>query len=129
MPPVLHFAAGLPGFGDLRRFALVRWGGDDSPLSLLKSLDREEVEFVVAPPAVFFPDYIPEVDDVTTERLNLNESADALVMVILTLGDRPVDATANLLGPIVVNSHTLEAVQVVLAGSGHELRAPLARTG
>jgi flagellar assembly factor FliW len=124
-PSILDFAGGLPGFADLRRFALVRWGGDSSPLCLLKSIDRPEVEFVVAPPTVFFPDYEPELDDGTAERLGLSLADDALMLVILTVDKSPADATANLLGPIVVNKHTLDAAQVVLADSGYELRAPL----
>ena len=125
-PSILDFAGGLPGFADLRRFALVRWGGDSSPLCLLKSIDRPEVEFVVAPPTVFFPDYEPELDDGTAERLGLSLADDALMLVILTVDKSPADATANLLGPIVVNKNTLDAAQVVLADSGYELRAPLA---
>jgi flagellar assembly factor FliW len=124
-PSILDFAGGLPGFADLRRFALVRWGGDSSPLCLLKSIDRPEVEFVVAPPTVFFPDYEPELDDGTAERLGLSLADDALMLVILTVDKSPADATANLLGPIVVNKNTLDAAQVVLADSGYELRAPL----
>jgi flagellar assembly factor FliW len=106
-------------------FALVRWGDDASPLSLLRSVDLPDIQFVVIPPAVFFPEYAPEVDDVTAERLGLNAAEDAL---ILTISEGPADATANLLGPIIVNQHSLEAAQVVLAGSGHDLHAPLART-
>ena len=124
-PSILDFAGGLPGFADLRRFALVRWGGDNSPLCLLKSIDRPEIEFVVAPPAVFFPDYEPELDDGTAERLGLSEADDALMLVILTVEKPPESATANLMGPIVVNKNTLDAAQVVLADSGYELRAPL----
>jgi flagellar assembly factor FliW len=124
-PSILAFANGLPGFGDLRHFTLVRWGADDSPLCLLKSIDRPEIEFVVAPPAVFFPDYEPELDDGTAERLGLSDSEDALMLVILTVQQKPEDATANLMGPIVVNKNTLEAAQVVLANAGYEVRAPL----
>ncbi len=125
LPSILDFAGGLPGFADLRRFALVRWGGDNSPLCLLKSIDRPDIEFVVAPPAAFFPDYEPELDDGTAERLGLTQAEDALMLVILTVEKPPESATANLMGPIVVNKNTLDAAQVVLADSGYELRAPL----
>jgi flagellar assembly factor FliW len=77
------------------------------------------------PPALFFADYAPELDDATVERLGLTDAADALILVIVTLGERPADATANLLGPIVINRHTRQAVQAVLAGSGYDLRTPL----
>lgn len=123
--PELHFAAGLPGFPDHRRFTLVWWGEEGDPFSILMSLDEPRVEFLVVPPAMFFPDYEPEIDDDVAERLGLESADDALLLVLVTVKDDPSEATANLLGPIVVNRHTREAVQAVLADSGHDLRAPL----
>ena len=122
------FESGLPGFPDAHRFTLIRWGDDDSPFSIMRSLDHEGLEFVVVPPMVFFPDYEPELDDATAERLELERGEDAIVLAMVTLGEQAVDATANLLGPIVVNRHTNRAAQAVLANSGYELRTPLVRS-
>src|SRR6478752_5397056 len=116
----LIFESGLPGFPDTRRFTLVRWGDEDSPFSIMRSLDHDGLEFVVVPPMVFFPDYEPELDDTTAARLDLDQAEDAIVLVMVTLGQRATDATANLLGPIVVNRHTRRAAQAVLASSGYE---------
>lgn len=121
----LLFESGLPGFPDAHRFTLIRWGDDDSPFSIMRSLDHEGLDFVVVPPMVFFPDYAPEVDDTTAERLELRDSDDALVVVMVTLGQQAVDATANLLGPIVVNRHTRKAAQAVLTNAAYEVRTPL----
>jgi flagellar assembly factor FliW len=121
----LYFEHGLPGFPDAHRFTLVRWGDEESPFSILRSLEQEGLEFVVVPPVVFFPGYTPEVDDTTVGRLDLKTSDDAILLAVVTLGDKPVDATANLMGPIVINRHTRRAAQAVLATSGYELRAPL----
>jgi flagellar assembly factor FliW len=46
--------------------------------------------------------------------------------VIVTIRERATDATANLLGPIVVNKRTNEAMQVVLHNSPYDVRTPLA---
>lgn len=121
--PELHFDAGLPGFPDAHRFALVRWSDDVDELSILTSLEHRDLEFLVVPPALFFPDYAPEIDDETVERLALTKADDAVLLVIVTVGDGPSAATANLLAPIVVNRHTRQALQAVLAEG--ELRAPL----
>ena len=121
----LYFENGLPGFPEAHRFTLVRWGDDDSPFSILRSLEDEGLEFVVVPPIVFFPDYAPELDDATAGRLELRTADDAIVLAVVTLGDTPTDATANLMGPIVVNRHTNRAAQAVLAQSGYDLRTPL----
>lgn len=123
--PELRFPGGLPGFPGEERFALVQWGGDDSPFSLLKSLDTSGLEFLVVPPTTFFPDYAPDVDDDTVTKLGLTGADDALVLVIVSLADRPQDATANLLGPIVINLHSRIGVQAVLTDGDHDPRRRL----
>jgi flagellar assembly factor FliW len=124
--PELHFASGLPGFPDARRFVLVRIGDELSPFSVLRSLDASgDVEFVVTHPGLFFPDYAPEIDDDTADRLELKSGDDALLLVIVTVNDPVAASTANLLGPIVVNRHTRAAAQAVLGASGYNTREAL----
>lgn len=121
----LVFDDGLPGFAGARTFTLVRWGGDDSPFSVLQSTEDESLRFVVVPPHTFFPDYAPVLSDDDVDRLGLHEADDAIVLVVVTLGRHAAEATANLLGPIVVNRHTLAAAQLVLSGQELPARRPL----
>ncbi len=123
--PSITFPDGLVGFAGPQRFVLVRWGGDDSPFSTLRSVDDEELAFLVVPPAAFFPDYELDLDDETAERVALTSSDDALVLAIVNVADDPKDATANLLGPLVVNLRTLEGVQAVLTPERYSSRRPL----
>jgi flagellar assembly factor FliW len=124
--PELSFASGLPGFPDARRFVLVRLGDDLSPFSVLRGLDDGvDLEFVVTHPGLFFPDYAPEIDDDTADRLELKSADDALLLVIVTVTDPVGGSTANLLGPIVVNRHTRAAAQAVLGASGYNTREAL----
>jgi flagellar assembly factor FliW len=120
------FPAGLPGFPNAHRFELAPWGPAGSPFLLLSSSDDDEVGFVVVPPWVFYPEYEFELDTGTAERLGLTQAEDAVVFAVVTLRDKPEDATLNLLGPIVVNRFTHEAAQVVLPSAGYSVRAPLA---
>ncbi len=127
--PVLEFADGIPGFPGATRFVLVRL--DESGLVLdLQSLDDPAARFVVVPSVAFFPDYAPEIDDVTAVRLGLGTSdtapADALVLLMVTVGDSLAESTANLMAPIVVNTAAQTAAQVVLDDPSLPLRAPLA---
>ena len=125
-PPVLDMIAGLPGFPDARRFLLVEWAEETSPFALLRSLDHEALEFLVVAPVSLFPDYAPEIDDAQADALGLEAAEDALILVIVTVGERPEDATANLLAPIVVNVHTRASAQIVLPMAPVEdLRRPL----
>ncbi|MDQ1648221.1 MAG: flagellar assembly factor FliW [Frankiaceae bacterium] len=123
--PELHFRAGLPGFPESRRFALVRWGANEGPYSVLVDLDDTDIRFLVAPPALFFPQYEIELDDRSVGQLALGAADEALVLMIVTLGEKPEDATANLLGPIVINTSTREGIQVVLPEAGWSTKVPL----
>jgi flagellar assembly factor FliW len=124
----ITFPAGLPGFPHSHVFSLATWGGEDTPFSLMTSSDDPDVGFVVVEPWVFYPDYEFELDKSTSERLSLSDPGDSIVLCVVTLGDRPEEATVNLLGPIVVNRYTHEACQAVLDPSLFNVRAPLARS-
>ena len=123
--PELRFAHGLPGFPGERRFALVRWGAFEGPYSLMVDLDDNDVRFLVMPPHVFYPDYVVDIDDAIAAKIHLERAEDCLLLVIVTLTGRPEDATANLLGPVVINLQTREGTQAVLAESGYSTRTPL----
>jgi flagellar assembly factor FliW len=122
---VLDVPSGLVGVPEAQQFSLTRWGGDGSPYALMRALDADDLEFVVVPPSVFFPDYEPVVDDELVEHLDLHGAEDAVVLVIVTVADPVERSTANLLGPIVVNRHTHRAAQAVLSPDEHDARRPL----
>jgi flagellar assembly factor FliW len=121
----LTFPVGLPGFADLRRFALSRWGGEDSPYARLVSLDEPDTAFLVAPPEAFFDDYEVVLPDEDAQLLQLDDADDALVLVMITLGEQVEEATANLLGPLVLNTRAQVGMQVVLNDSERSTRVPL----
>ena len=125
----ITFPAGLPGFPNAHRFELAPWGPAGSPFMLLTSGDDPDIGFVVVPPWVFYPDYEFDLDDVTADRLGLRDAEEAIVLAVVTLRDRPEEATLNLLGPIVVNRYTHEAAQVVLPTTSYSVRTPLAFAG
>ncbi len=77
------------------------------------------------PHGPFFPDYNPELSDEWVETLGLRRVEDALVLVIVNAGASIAEATVNLLAPIVINTVTLHAAQVVLSDPSLPLRAPL----
>ena len=120
----VHFIMPLPGFPQAAHFVLEPVE-EVGVLSLLRCTDQEGLEFVVALPEAFFPDYAPEIDDTTAERLGLTSAEDALVFVILTVAENIENSTANLMAPVVVNRHTGAAVQALLISSDYQIRTPL----
>jgi flagellar assembly factor FliW len=124
--PVIEFVAPLPGFPDTRSFVLVRLD-DDGLVFSLTSVDTPDLRFLVMPPQPFFPDYAPEIDDESLAALGAgpDDAHELLVLLVITTGEQPSDATANLMAPIVLHLSTRRAVQLVLATSGLAVRAPL----
>src|SRR5687767_12110590 len=121
--PVIEMVEAMPGFPDRTRFALVRLD-EDGVLCSLKSVEDPELRFLVVPPAVFFPDYAPELDDAVVGALRIERAEDVLVLVVVNPGEQASSATANLLAPVVVNTVNRQATQVVLA-EDLPVRAPL----
>lgn len=121
--PVLEMVRPMVGFPEQRRFALARLDGEGVVCDL-RCLD-DELSFVVVPPAMFFDDYAPEVDDELVEELGARSEEDLLVLSVVTLGADPSDATINLMAPIIVNHRTRRAAQVLLDDTTLPLRAPL----
>lgn len=123
----LHVASGLPGFPDVRTFRLTPWGGDGSPFLVLEHVGAPPVAFIAVPPAVFFPDYRPQLRARDRERIGSPADEDLLWLVLVTAPGRAEDATANLLGPLLVNRRTGECAQVALEDGRWSTRVPLLR--
>jgi flagellar assembly factor FliW len=122
--PVIDFVADIPGLPGMSRCALVALD-EVGALFTLRSLIDPDLRLVVAAPPVLFGDYEVDIDDDTAALLDLVDPADALVLVVVTLGQDLARSTANLLAPIVINTRTRRALQVVLTGTDQPLRAPL----
>jgi flagellar assembly factor FliW len=113
---------GLVGFPGTQHYNVI---GGDGGVFELAPLDGAGPTFVTAVAGFFFPDYHPVLDDMTARRLGLLDADDALVLVIVTVGADISAAYGNLFAPVVVNTRTGAAEQVVLSGQDFPLRAPL----
>lgn len=120
--PTIELAAPLPGFPGFRRFVLVRLD-DDGLLYAFTSMEDSDLRFLVIPPAAYFPDYAPEINDDALASLGSPDPDDLLMFLVVTAGES--GTSANLLAPIVIDQRSRKAVQVVLTGSGLPVRAPM----
>ena len=116
----LTFSSGMPGFPSAKTFTLRSWGSEESPFYVLECQDVLGLRFVVVGPSVFFASYEPTFGADVYQAVDASGPDDVFVLVILTLHSRPEQTTANLLGPLVVNARSGQAVQAVLSGSGYD---------
>ena len=122
---LLHFPSGILGFQDIKDYIIL----DDeagSPLKWLQAVDEPEVSFVMTEPSLFVSDYQVEIADQDGEELQVEDPDHLAVFVLITL---PLDdkslMTANLQGPIVINTKNYYAKQVVLHNSPYHTRHPI----
>ena len=111
---VIHFEDGIPAFEEEHDFVIIPYD-DESPYVFLQSLSTPELAFLMTMPFVFFPDYEFELDDENQEKLGITSQEDMLIYTLLTIpGGKVPEMTANLMAPVVVNSATMQARQIVL---------------
>ncbi|GAB3596341.1 flagellar assembly protein FliW [Angustibacter peucedani] len=122
--PVIEFVDAVPGLPGMSRCVLVQLD-EGGALYRLRSVVDPDLQLVVAAPSVFFDEYSPEIDEDTAASIGLTDVSDALLLVVVTLGQTLPESTANLLAPIVVNTATRRGVQVLQAGGEHSLHEPL----
>ncbi len=120
---VLHFDSGLLGLEDEAR-RLVLLERDGGPYHWLQSATHGEIAMLVVDPWEFFPDYEIDVPDDVQNDLGLTSVDDTQVMVIVSVVPRgeELDVTANLLGPLVVNSANRQGRQLVLEDTEYTTR-------
>lgn len=123
--PLLEMVEPLAGFDDQRSFALVGLD-DDGTMSRLQATGRADLSFLVVSPGLFFPDYAPFIDDTVRSALDIRGPDELLLLLLVHPAATLADTTANLLAPVVVNTRTGRAAQVVLGDWSLPIRAPLA---
>ncbi len=118
---VIHFPKGMIGFPDVKRYILMDY--KDTLLKWLQSVDEKDVAFIVVPVFEFFPDYSVKIDNSTRDLLEIKNEEDIIILAVLRVdGD---NVTANLQGPLVMNSINKRGLQVVNEDDRFSCQTPL----
>jgi flagellar assembly factor FliW len=120
---VLHFPEGLIGFPGARRFALLDSTRPGSPFRRLLCLDDPELGFVVCDPASLWPGYAAALPPYEGGAENL------AVLALVTIPQKPMEMTANLMAPLVVDPRTRVGRQLVLDTGRLSTRHPILPPG
>jgi flagellar assembly factor FliW len=107
---------GIIGFAAYKRAELL-YLPDHLPFLWMKMFSAtDHLHFIVVEPGGIVPNYEPELFDDDAEALELRDAAEAMVLNIVTLRrNDPVEATVNLIGPIIVNRRTRRGRQLVVS--------------
>jgi flagellar assembly factor FliW len=129
----IEFPTGLVGMDEWKRFALVRHP-DSGPLCLLQSLDEAHISLIVADPRQVMPSYQVSLSEADIQALQFPagykkpqlDGVNDSIYCILSVQAEPLNVTANLLGPFVINWQTGLGRQVILSNSGYDPRFSIA---
>jgi flagellar assembly factor FliW len=136
----LTFPVELPGIKGVHRFRLEPLGDRSSvnpfgrlialePVVLGEATAPAALRLVVAAPALLWPDLEVEIDEAAAALLEIEDPADAAVVVVVTLRETLEHSSANLLAPIVINTRKMLATQIVPTSldesNGLSMHAPL----
>ena len=116
---VLLMPEGLPGFPGFERFVLME-DPKSAPFCWFQSVDAPNLALVVMSPFIFKPDYDIDLEEfIASRKWKGIKSKDVLIYVVINIseGEKDKKITANLIGPIVINPKTNEAVQVIMPNS------------
>ena len=121
----VHFMDGLPGFHDRRDFVILEHK-PGSPFLWLQSVDAPDLAFVMINPFLLKGDYLQNLSPEEEALMKSEKDDEIIVFSLVTIPRGQVEkATANLMGPIVIESKSRKAKQVILANSGYSHCQPM----
>ena len=122
---ILSMPDGMLGLSGLRQYVLLE-DRPNTPFKWLQSVDSPAMAFIVINPVAMFPDYEIDLTDELADSLDLKDLSEAIVLTTVTVSREDGGVTTNLLGPIVINSRTLQARQMILADDRYCTRHEIA---
>ena len=109
---VIHFPEGLYGFETLKRYIHLQ-REVDSLFSYLQNIEDLNVTFILANPRNFIPDYILSVSENDLHKIKAKNGQSIRDYVIITVPEDVGKASANFLGPVVINEREHLGCQVI----------------
>lgn len=111
---IVRMTSPFPGFPESNNFVILPHK-KGSVFMWLQSLDNPGLAFVVVQAHHLRPDYSPPVPDLIKKELEVDPESPPEILLMLTIPPgRPREMTANLMGPVIINSRKKLARQLIL---------------
>lgn len=115
---LIDFGGSIFGFEEYSKFYLLdNKDENNSIFKILQSPEKEDLSWILIDPFIPFPDYELEVDDADIASLGIQDASDVLAFVVVTIVNEDYqNMTANLLGPMIINTRNRLAKQCIVKG-------------
>jgi flagellar assembly factor FliW len=121
---IISFKEGLPGFPQIRRFAVLEMD-ELKPFQYLQALDDPPIALFIINPFMVDPTYEFRLTESDMDEVSSKNSAELAVYAVATIPEDPNQATLNLMAPIVINDKERCGKQVILHESKYSVKHPL----
>ncbi len=111
---VVTFIEGLFGFSKFKEYVHIENPDPQFPFGWLQSVTDTNTSFVVTNPFLFVQNYDFEIPDSIIEKLEIESIDELTVLTLVVIPDNPEETTINLKSPVIMNSRTRLAKQVIL---------------
>jgi flagellar assembly factor FliW len=121
---VVTMPEGMLGFSDVNQYVLIQHQ-QGSPFVWYQSVDEPNLAFLVTDPFSFFPEYQVLLSQEDIDVLGCTSLGDLSVFVVVVIPENPEHMTANLRGPVVINTDKHVARQIVLTDDRYSPHQPI----
>jgi flagellar assembly factor FliW len=120
----IKFVEPIFGFEEYDEFVLLSESEFGEGILWLQSLEEPDLCFIITDPRLTYPDYHPELTPGVKEKLSSKGIKDPVFWTIAVLREEFANSTINLKSPVLIDSETRYAAQVILE-EDYPIRAPL----
>jgi flagellar assembly factor FliW len=123
---IITFSSGIPGFEKAKEYVIVSIP-DYAPFEWLVCIDGSRLRFAIINPLLFLPEYSPAMVKEQIEDLEVSKPEDILLYSIVTIRENPLESTANLVGPLIINREKRLGKQIIVDDDRYSTQEPLIR--
>ncbi len=119
-----HFAAGLPGFEELKQFKFVAQA-EMQPFLWLRSVDEPFISLPVINCLLLNPKVLSSITNEHLSLIGSSERSQVEPYYVLKVNSNTKTITANTKAPIIVNTESRQGYQILLDVKGVKFDEPL----
>jgi len=121
---LITFNDGIPGLEAYCKYALLQFE-ESYPIIWLQSVDEGGICLPVLDTFAVLTGYVFDIADEDVRELELKGPEELHVVSVLVIPEEIQGMTANLAAPIIINTVSGKAKQIMLNGSDYNVRAPV----
>ncbi len=119
---IITFEHGLMGFEDCKNYTIIYDSERPKAICWLQSIEEPALAFPVTNPEHIYKDYKPIVDDEILQTIGELKDENLVILLTVTVPSDIKKVSANLKAPLVINSDTKKAIQIIAENPEYQIK-------